>query len=88
MSKITLLHTGPPYASGTVVQTTHPDFALHDFTEVSWPLNPIINNTINVVLMRGKERYLASWMTDSPPLLNQHTYAVLVRLPKAQRLLD
>ena len=87
MHQIILLHTSPSSSFGTVVQTTHADFLLHDTVEVSWPLNPIIGAPINVVLMHGQERYLASWITDKPPLLNQYTYAVLMQLPKVRHSL-
>jgi len=85
MHQITLFHTGPPYASGTVVQTTHADFLLHDTVGLSWPLNPNVSGMINVVLLQKKERYLAHWITDGPPLLNQHIYTVVVQLPKVWR---
>lgn len=87
MSRITLLHTSPPYASGTVVQTAHPDFLLHDTVEVSWPLNPTIGGTINVVLLREKARYLADWVTNGPDLAYQFTYEVIMQLPSSQKSL-
>ncbi|WP_407572905.1 hypothetical protein [Deinococcus altitudinis] len=85
MQQITLLHTSPPYSSGTVVQTTHPVFLLHDTVEVSWPLNPVIGAQLKVVLTRQKERYLADWVADDPGQAYQFTYAVITQLPTVWR---